>query len=216
MAKPLELTGSIFGRLTVIGKSERRVNKKVMWHCTCLCGESTEVTTGSLRNGVSTSCGCYRAEVSKKLLTTHGKSSSHEYFIWQGMKDRCLNPNNKVFKHYGGRGIEVCNRWLESFDNFITDRGNRPNLQYSIERIDNSLGYNNVNCKWASATEQARNTRVSYKSLSGVRGITLDKPSQKWLVRIGVNGTRLRLGLFETLQSAKDARKAAERKYWGN
>jgi len=83
-----------------------------------------------------------------------------EYQCWWGMLDRCLNPQNKVFPHYGGRGISVCKRWM-NFDKFFEDMGQRPDNNFSIERVNNDGGYNPSNCKWATRAEQAQNTRAT-------------------------------------------------------
>jgi hypothetical protein len=79
--------------------------------------------------------------------------------IWKSMKKRCCNINTQHYKYYGGRGIKVCDRWLSSFENFLEDMGEKPKGGYSLERINNELGYSIDNCKWAKAVEQMNNTR---------------------------------------------------------
>lgn len=95
----------------------------------------------------------------RKKWEKHGLSKSDEYKIWAGMKVRCNDPNNNGYENYGGRGIAVCKRWLNSFDNFYKDMGRRPSKNHSIERIDNAKGYAPGNCRWATKQEQNKNTR---------------------------------------------------------
>lgn len=92
-------------------------------------------------------------------MVTHGLTKSVEYRTWRSMKERCYNPNNKKYKDYGGRGIKVCDRWLNNFENFHADMGPRPSKEYSLDRIDNNGDYMPTNCKWATIIEQRRNQR---------------------------------------------------------
>src|SRR5258707_9500376 len=92
-------------------------------------------------------------------MTTHGKTKSRVYQIWLGMKRRCVNQKRDDYRHYGGRGIKVCKRW-QKFENFYEDMGDPPD-GYSIERKNNNKGYNKENCKWATWSEQRRNTRLT-------------------------------------------------------
>lgn len=89
----------------------------------------------------------------------HGMVYSPEWFIWRSMRNRCSNPKHPSYKNYGGRGITVCDRWEESFINFYEDMGARPSKDHSLDRINNNLGYNKENCRWATDKEQRRNTR---------------------------------------------------------
>ena len=123
MGKKLNLMGKTFGRLTVISECDRR-NNRVTWRCLCECGIIRDVLSSNLTSGYTISCGCYRNERIKIATTTHGKSGKGMYISYQRMKDRCYNPNNNRYKNYGGRGIKVCDRWLESFENFLEDMEN--------------------------------------------------------------------------------------------
>ena len=144
----------------------------VCYTCVCDCGVQTDVPIMHLRSGNTTSCGCVQAiQRSKNGHSTiaivqaknikHGYTKSGKkliYRVWQGIKERCLNPKNKSYKDYGGRGIKVCERWMK-FENFIADMGDRPSNLYSIERRDNDGDYEPGNCCWVQKRQQARNSR---------------------------------------------------------
>jgi hypothetical protein len=147
------LPGKKFGNWTVLSNG-KKINKSYYVKCRCLCGKVKEVRVGTLINEESKSCGCIAKPARK-----HGKTKEKVYHVWNGMRQRCQNPNNANYARYGARGIKVCKRW-NTFENFYSDMGDPPD-GCSIERINNSKGYNKKNCKWASATEQANNRRTS-------------------------------------------------------
>jgi len=137
MSKKLELKDKEFHRLTVLRESENRTKGgHVKWWCQCSCGsEPFEVIGHHLVSGDTQSCGCYKTEKSAERLTTHGESLKiPEYCAWRRMKDRCLNENFKGFKNYGGRGIKICDRWLDSYENFLADMGRKPSENHSLDR----------------------------------------------------------------------------------
>jgi hypothetical protein len=156
MGKKLDLTGQVFGRLTVISEDPIRIlSGYVRWSCICECGKSTVAFSRNLVSGNTESCGCLRIETA----TTHGMYSTTEYNIWKAMIKRCTNSNDSAYDNYGGRGITVCDEWLDSFENFYRDMGPRPNPDHSIERKENDKGYYKDNCKWATRIEQCNNRR---------------------------------------------------------
>jgi hypothetical protein len=161
-AKFVDLTGVIFGRLTVVGLDRINDKKSAVWICRCECGNEKSILAGSLTYGDSRSCGCLRKETAAKMMTIHGAARRQkrlsEYKTWSGMITRCTNPNSDSYANYGGRGIGVCDEW-RSFENFLRDMGSRPSRNHSLDRIKNELGYSKGNCRWATKTEQARNRR---------------------------------------------------------
>lgn len=207
MPKVIDVLGKKFGRLTVVKLLEG--SRPLKWLCKCDCGNEIMTVSVHLRSGDTTSCGCYHKEVT----TTHGMYKSKEYKIWNSMIARCTNTNMKNYSDYGGRGIFVCERWMD-FNNFISDMGTRPTDNHTIERKDNDKGYNPENCVWATRDIQYRNRRVYKTSISGHRGIQWHKENKNWVSRITVNKKTIHLGSFENLEDAIEARKKAELIYW--
>lgn len=156
MPKQPNLIGEKFGRLVVIKSIRGPIGP--LWECECACGGSATLSTNRLRSGNTSSCGCLRADRRIEVQTTHGKTGTPEYRIWSSMKARCLNKNRNSYPRYGGRGIKVCQRWLNSFENFFADMGPRPTPKHSIDRKRNSHGYSPSNCRWATSKEQNLNT----------------------------------------------------------
>ena len=165
MGNFIDLTGQKFGRITVLKlNGSRSTSNKPFWDCVCDCGTHFKTISDSLRGGLSKSCGCLRKERGLSIRTTHGLTTTRKYArecsAWYDMIQRCNNPDLSNYAYYGGRGISVCNRWLESFENFFKDMGPKPKGgRWGLDRIDNNKGYYKANCRWASDTQQARNTR---------------------------------------------------------
>lgn len=163
-----DLTGRKFGRLTVLSFAGR-YGKHYAFHCECECGNKAPVRGGSLTAGNILSCGCLLGDKNKERLTTHGLGGTPIWRIWAGIKNRCYNKNVRCYGRYGGIGITVCERWLSGdgarsgFECFYADMGDRPTAKHSIDRIDPFGNYEPSNCRWATQSTQARNTRKSKK-----------------------------------------------------
>ena len=154
---PLDLKGRRFGKLRVVVRSANAVGGKTRWRCFCDCGGVVVVRGEVLVRGDTSSCGCHRVAQAKENFTTHGLSKTREYATWCRMKERCYNPKCEAYPYYGGRGIKICARWLNSFEKFFADMGTRPSSKHSIERLDFNKNYSPSNCIWALPQQQAEN-----------------------------------------------------------
>jgi len=159
MGKPLiDLSGQVFGRLTVKKKNGHSGGKAV-WECTCSCGNVCSVRGVHLRSGRQVSCGCYKSEQVSKQKTKHGHAIggvvSPTYAVWQNMQYRCKQENAEKYPHYAN--VNVCDRWA-SFDAFLEDMGVRPD-GLTLDRVDGSKGYSPENCRWVDMATQNRNRK---------------------------------------------------------
>lgn len=159
------LAGQVFGRLTVMQKSNlRSFGGNAKWVCRCECGNITHVVGSGLKNGSSSSCGCFQVEGIVRRSTKHGQGANGrvtpEYEAWHQMIARCENPNHEAYKNYGGRGISVCDRWRNSFKDFFSDVGKRPSPKHSLDRYPNINGnYEPSNFRWATSKQQNQGKR---------------------------------------------------------
>lgn len=174
-----DLTGRRFGRLVAIAVAGRQ-GRYIQWRCRCDCGRETTTRTAALTGGTTRSCGCLASEVRSQSNLIHGRKNSREYKVWLNMRQRCLNSKRADWSYYGGRGITICAAW-DSFAQFYSDMGPAP-AEHSLDRIDVNGNYEPDNCRWATNTEQMRNTRVN--RLLTFEGRT--QPLSAWAEDIGV------------------------------
>ena len=157
-----DLTNKVFGKLKVLSYSHSKNGR--YWETECLECDSIQILkTNSVKNNKN---GCSKCSKHR----THGLTKTREHHIWLNMKYRCYKKTSQSYYRYGGRGITVCDRWLESFENFLEDMGYSPSDKYSLDRINNDGNYEPSNCKWVTAKEQANNTsRTVFLEYNGVK-----------------------------------------------
>lgn len=199
------LSGKVFGRLTVIKKLPKIPNQHIKYICQCECGKIKEVYAHCLKSGASKSCGCLKDESIIKRSTKHGNKTrsnpSPEYIAWVLMIQRCYNKNHPSYPNYGGRGITVCERWLHSFESYLADVGKRPSSKHSADRYPNNEtgNYEPSNFRWATKREQAGNVRTNkWLEYKGKKLILMD-----WsrLLNIGQSTIAYRLNRKESFDS---------------
>lgn len=188
-----DITGFRYGSLTIIKCLGSDKNRAKIWLCFCDCGNETISTGKALRSGKKLSCGCLKRDAINKAHITHGMTKSNEYAIWKGILARTLNPNNKSYIHYGGRGITVCEQW-KKFENFYSDMGKKPSPSHSIDRIDVNGNYEPSNCRWVRPIEQQNNRRNN----CNVFCFGETKTKAQWAKHVGIDRTtidsRIRMG----------------------
>jgi hypothetical protein len=205
------MLGRRFGRLTVLRRSTSH-DKQDRWMCACDCGRETVSIGFCLRGGQSKSCGCVAAEKAKqrwadpetraKMLATlpkpknkrHGMSKHRAYRTWSDMKQRCLNKSNSWYPEYGGRGIQVDERWL-CFDSFWEDMGSSWGPGMSLGRKDNDLGYNKENCRWETSAQQMSNTRANVYIKTPLGQMTLSDAARTYRLSVGCIKYRMSVGM---------------------
>ena len=196
--------GATFGRLTVIGEAApiRSAAGRVYsaFLVKCACGAPSKIVKRAyLISRETLSCGCLKAQRGAEANFRHGGTGTPEHHVWRKILERCSNPKAKDFPDYGGRGIQVCERWRQSFEAFLVDMGRRPSPLHSIDRYPNTDGdYEPTNCRWATAIEQGRNKRNNRILTHAGRSATV----AEWSGLVGIpSGTiiaRLRLGWDES------------------
>lgn len=192
--RKMNLSGRVFGRLTAIEECGKSANGKItLWMCRCECGNTTKASTADLNRGHSRSCGCLQRDSVTEMSSTHGMSNTKIYKVWKSIKARCCDQNNKSYPAYGGRGIKMCDRWLNSFEAFLNDMG-YPEAGTSLDRKNNNGDYTPENCRWATPKEQARNTRRNRLITHQGKSMCLSAWAEELNVPRGLIKDRLRLG----------------------
>lgn len=206
MPRLIDRTGKRYGRLTVRKKHGRNHLKQVVWVCDCDCGGETLVPASSLSSGNTRSCGCLLQDT----ITKHGGAGKRSYNTWRAMIRRCNNPEDKDYPRYGGKGITVCDRWLD-YTVFAEDMGEPPD-GHTLDRVDNSGGYCPENCRWATLRQQNRNSRhhankgvMKYRTGSGY----------SWYAYITAEGVKHYSNVVGSVEEARALRKEMEDKFWG-
>lgn len=204
MKKHFIQQGDRFGHLTVVSEQSRKDHEGVVRRYVqvrCDCGKELEVYMSNLiKENHTTSCGCFGAQTRRDAHTTHGHSCrtggirrTRTYRTWEAMKQRCYNPNNRDYINYGQRGISICPRWLESFENFLDDMGEASSDLY-IDRIDNDGNYEPSNCRWATAMQQVYNRRCTKRLEYKGKEYTIREFSDMTGIKYGTIERRLAMG----------------------
>ncbi len=181
------LRGERFGRLVIVGegKKQLKAGPSFAYLCRCDCGTELLILPGNLKAGNQRSCGCWARDPNRKRNWVHGHKTGGKatkvYKAWESMNRRCSSPSDPGYKNYGGRGITVCARWSESFENFLSDMGQPPTTSryWSIGRIDNWAPYCPKNCRWEYPKQQSRNRRPHSHRFASAFGET--KTVAEWL-----------------------------------
>ena len=198
--KPIIKKGDKYNKLTAVRFDHMDGHRNAYWIFQCDCGNKKIARVSHIKSGNIKSCGCLRKEKAGKLNKTHGMRYTREYNSWQGMKDRCHNENSPHYKGYGSRGITVCDRWRNSFENFFADMGKKPTSGHSIDRINNEGNYEPHNCRWATWREQENNKRNNH--WLNYKGKT--QTVAQWAREIGLS----RMTLYKRLKRGWDIKKA--------
>lgn len=177
MGKTIDMAGEVYGRLQVLYKvNTKDATRSTFWKCKCDCGNTKEVSRQNLIKGFVKSCGCLQTESRIK----HNNSHHILYNVWVGLRRRCNDEKHPTYKDYGARGIKVCKRWEENFQNFLDDMGERPDGTWDIDRKDNNKGYNKDNCRWVKKSVNAQNKRNSKRWIvNGIEYQSQNEASKK-------------------------------------
>lgn len=194
MGNIIDLSGKKYNRLTVI-KFDYRKGTDYFWICRCECGNVKSIKSNAFKSGGTKSCGCYSIEVRKLIGTTHGEANnSKEYRTWLAIKRRCLDKNDNRYNDYGGRGIQICEEWAYSYQNFLLGVGRAPSKEHSIDRIDVNGHYEPGNCRWATRIEQQNNMRSNRIITHDGESKTLAQWCRHLGLRYGTVSTRIKRG----------------------
>lgn len=198
MANVIVDVGMRFGRLVVT----KRFNDQNRQQCdvACDCGALSRVRRGNLASGRTQSCGCMGFEKRVTRFRKHGECKTLMYRLWQHMRYRCSSSEDAAYQYYGGRGIRVCERWEQSYEVFRDDMGPRPSPQHSIDRINVNGNYEPENVRWATRTQQSRNTRRNVFIETPLGRMCLSEAAGRYGVLVQTLWLRLKKG--ETVHAA--------------
>lgn len=210
MKKIILNEGDTFSRLTVLSS----ITENGKYHCVCDCGELRWVQAYNLKSGTTKSCGCLKAQMAGDRTRTHGMTATREHNSWASMIQRCTNENHPDYERYGGRGIDICTSWRESFEAFYADMGERPEGM-TLERVLVNEGYHPENCIWADESTQNYHQRIRKDNTSGVVGVRYDKEKKVWQSRLWKGGEVVYSSDHKDFDEAVVARKAAELEHYG-
>ena len=208
MPKQKDLVGVRSGYLVVLAYAGRHKHGGATWLCKCeICGKEVVIRAQCIAEGQKTCSARCGVTEANKTRAKHGKWQSAEYSAWNGMKMRCTNPNHKHYHRYGGRGITVCQAWMDSFEKFIADVGLRPSFWHTLDRIDNNKGYEPGNVAWSTKKQQARNRTDNVRYTHNGETMTL----VEWAERYGMKNSQLRTRWYKGIRG--DALFAPVKKY---
>jgi len=224
MPRRLDISGDSYGKLTVIQYSHQDRHKKSQWWVQCDCGICFTTSGAAMRKGNTLSCGCVNKEHIRNLSKTHGGCGKGvgdyhpNYATWIGMIQRCTSPKNTHYGYYGGRGIRVCEQWLDALnglDNFTRDLGVRPSKKHSLDRIDSNDNYTPENCRWSLPSEQAYNQRKRKNNTTGRTGVYPEKSNGTYWVGICEDGKFNRVMGGLSFEKACEVRTQEEIRIYG-
>ena len=184
MTALIDIAGTVINGIKVLERAGHRAGKPA-WACICACGAEFIAAGTALRTGKAKACAQCVKESAIRNATKHGDKGSEEYVSYSAMKARCYDPNNKRYSRYGGRGIKVCDRWIDSYANFLLDMGRKPTCRHTLERCELDGDYEPANCVWATLEDQANNKSNNTR-------IEIDGRVQnigQWARETGVNRT---------------------------
>lgn len=212
--KASDLINHEFKTWLVVSRSNKKISRNILWDLVCIkCGATKTTTSSNINRDSVRGCSCSYSD--NRIKHGHGTNGnpSRTYRIWNAMLQRCNNPNSKAYEKYGAKGVTVCDRWEESFANFLEDMGEAPD-KLTIDRKNHQEGYYKENCRWATYTQQNRNLKIRENNKSGYKGVCKDSRSEKWRAYINVDKKQIYLGTFDNMEDAIEARMLGEKRYW--